>query len=295
MPKTLLQYDVLDRLGEGAKSTIYKVIDPATKRIYALKHVVRKNDKDIRFIEQMEAEFEVSKSFHNPHIRRCYELKINKTMIFKVTEAFLLMELVEGQPLDVVLPRNVVTLVDMFIQTASALHAMHKAGWVHCDIKPINIMITSDGQVKLIDFGQSCKTGTVKERIQGTPDYIAPEQVARKPVTAQTDVFNLGATMYWGITGKTIPTLYTVNKGGDNAILSDALFQTPIQLNPIIPEALSRLIMECIATTAAKRPASMESVIQRLELVKHVMLKKQGIVSNEPSVLAPDLYEDEVI
>jgi serine/threonine-protein kinase len=297
MVKKLLQYDVLDRLGEGAKSTIYKVRDPGSGRIYALKHVVRKNDKDVRFVEQMEAEYAVSQSFHHPNIRRCFELKINKAMIFKVTEAFMTMELVEGLPLDQALPRSMIGIVDVFIQSAAALHAMHKAGFVHCDIKPINIMITDEGSIKIIDFGQSCKSGTVKERIQGTPDYIAPEQVARKPVTAQTDIFNLGATMYWSLTGRTIPTLYTVQKGSENAILSDDLFQTPQQLNPTVPEPFNRLVMECISTSPSKRPASMEVVIQRLELIKHILLKQAGKVQVEHSgaSIAPDLYEDEKV
>src|SRR5947208_10217518 len=121
MAQKLLQYDVIDRLGEGAKSTIYKVKDPTTGRILALKHVVRKEDKDIRFIEQMEAEFEASKSFTHPALRRCFDLKINKTMIFKVTEAFLVMELVEGRPLDVALPRSLLAMLDIFIQTGQAL------------------------------------------------------------------------------------------------------------------------------------------------------------------------------
>ena len=297
MVKKLLQYDVLDRLGEGAKSTIYKVRDPGSGRIYALKHVIRKNDKDVRFVEQMEAEFAVSQAFHHPNIRRCFELKINKAMIFKVTEAFMTMELVEGQPLDQALPRSMIGIVDVFIQSAAALHAMHKVGFVHCDIKPINIMITDDGSIKIIDFGQSCKSGTVKDRIQGTPDYIAPEQVARKPVTAQTDIFNLGATMYWALTGRTIPTLYTVQKGSENAILSDDLFQTPQQLNPTVPEPFNRLVMECISTSPSKRPASMEAVIQRLELIKHILLKQAGKVRVEHSgaSIAPDLYEDEKV
>jgi len=293
MAQKLLQYDVLDRLGEGAKSTIYRVVDPMTKRILALKHVVRKNDKDIRFIEQMESEYEVSKSFTHPNLRRCFDLKVNKTLIFRVTEAFLVMELVEGKPLDVALPRSLIAMLDIFLQTARGLEAMHKAGYVHCDIKPINILITEGSLVKVIDYGQSCKVGTVKERIQGTPDYIAPEQVARKPVTPQTDVFNLGATMYWSVTGRTVPTLYTVNKAGDNSLLSHDLIQTPKQLNPTIPENLSKLIMECVATSPPKRPAGMEQVIQRLELIKYSLLKLEGKVVVEPSALAPDLYEDE--
>jgi serine/threonine protein kinase len=292
MPQKLLQYEVLGRLGEGAKSTIYKVNDPATRRVLALKHVVRKSDKDIRFIEQMESEFEMSKSFNHPNIRRCFELKVNKTMLFKVTEAFLVMELVEGKPLDQALPRDIVGMLDVFLQTAGALQAMHKVGIIHCDIKPINIMITDGTQVKVIDFGQSCKIGTIKDRVQGTPDYIAPEQVARKAVTPQTDVFNLGATMYWALTGRTIPTLYTVGKSGDNALLSHDMIQTPQMLNPTVSDPLDRLIMESISTSPSKRPPGMEQVIQRLELVKYAEQKKQGVVSTEPQVLAPDLYED---
>jgi len=295
MTQKLLQYDVLDRLGEGAKSTIYRVVDPMTKRILALKHVIRKNDKDIRFIEQMESEYEVSKNFTHPNLRRCFDLKLNKTLLFRVTEAFLVMELVDGKPLDVALPRSLTAMLDIFLQTARALEAMHKAGYVHCDIKPINIMITEGSLVKVIDYGQSCKIGTVKERIQGTPDYIAPEQVARKPVSPQTDVFNLGATMYWSVTGRTVPTLYTVNKAGDNSLLSHDLIQTPIQLNPLCPQNLSKLIMECVATSPSKRPATMELLIQRLELIKYALLKQEGKVTVPPSGIAPDLYEDEQV
>ena len=275
MIQKLLHYDVIDRLGEGAGSTIYAVKDSKTGRLYALKHVVRKKDKDIRFIEQMQQEFEVSKNFHHPVLRKNYELKISKTMLLKVSEAFLVMELVNGRPLDSALAQNMLELVDLFIKIAEALRAMHQVGYVHCDLKPINLMRTDDGGVKVIDFGQSCKVGTVKDRIQGTPDYIAPEQVVRRPVTPQTDVFGLGATMYWALSGKTIPTLYTVGKGGENSLLSHDLIKTPADLNPKVPAPLSKLVMECVATSPSKRPQTMDEVIQRLELIKHVLLKEQ--------------------
>src|SRR5215212_1213418 len=213
MVQKLLHYDVLERLGEGARSTIYRVRDPATGRELALKHVIRDDQKDIRFVEQMETEYEISRQFTHPNLRKSYELKIVKTMLVKVAEAFLVMELVDGKPLDVRPPTDMMDILDTFIQAAQALNAMHKMGWAHCDIKPNNILRNDKGVVKVIDFGQSCKIGTVKERIQGTPDYIAPEQVKRKPVSHKTDIFNLGATIYWCLTGKNIPTLYTVNQG----------------------------------------------------------------------------------
>jgi serine/threonine protein kinase len=273
MSQKLLNYEVVERLGEGAKSTIYDVIDPVTKQHFALKHVVRTDPKDLRFIEQMEAEFAISKMFSHPALRRSFDLKIIKTMLVKVNEAFLVMELFDGKALDVYLPPTTLEVVDVFIQAAQGLKALHAMGYVHCDIKPNNILRNKDGLVKVIDFGQSAKIGTVKERIQGTPDFIAPEQVTRKPISTQTDIFNLGATLYWAVTAKHIPTAYTVNKKGENSFLLDSRIDTPSELNPKVPAPLSNLIMECIAQRPQKRPENMDQVITRLELSKHVMTR----------------------
>jgi eukaryotic-like serine/threonine-protein kinase len=288
MAQKLLNYEVLERLGEGARSTIYAVMDPLTKQTFALKHVVREDTKDIRFIEQMENEFAISRQFNHPNLRRSYDLKIIKSMLLKVNEAFLIMELFNGKALDVHLPPSVVDIVDAFIQASHGLKAMHVMGYVHCDIKPNNIMRTDGGLVKVIDFGQSAKIGTVKERIQGTPDFIAPEQVTRRPISVQTDVFNLGATLYWALTGKHIPTAYTVNKKGENSFLLDTRIDTPQDLNPKVPGALSNLVMECISTKAQKRPAEMDQVITRLELAKHVLTRP----TPTPTTAANDALSD---
>jgi eukaryotic-like serine/threonine-protein kinase len=276
MPQKLLNYEVLERLGEGARSVIYAVSDPATHQVYALKHVIRDKPKDIRFIEQMQAEFDVSKQFNHPNLRRSYDLKIIKSLLLKVTEAYLLMELFDGRPLDVRPPANLLEALDTFLKACEGLKSMHALGYIHCDLKPNNILRSDQGDVKVIDFGQSCKVGTVKERIQGTPDYIAPEQVSRQPVSTRTDVFNLGATIYWALTGKNIPTLYTVNKAGENSFLVDDRMQTPHDLNPKVPEPLSNLVMEMVASKPQKRPPDMDAVIQRLETIRHLIQKQQA-------------------
>jgi serine/threonine protein kinase len=275
MAQILLHYEVLEKLGEGARSTIYKVLDTTTRQTFALKHVQRNDAKDIRFIEQMEAEYEISRTFNHTNLRRSFDLKIVKTLLLKVHEAFLVMEYFDGLPLEQGLPTDLLEVLDTFIQTASGLKAMHQLGFVHCDIKPNNILRDRHGRVKVIDFGQSCRVGTVKDRIQGTPDFIAPEQVNRRPVTVQTDVYNLGATLYWAITGRNIPTLYTVNKKGENSFLLDATIPTPIELNPKCPLPVSNVILECISTAASKRPVDMDSVMHRLELGKHVLSKSR--------------------
>src|SRR5437016_4725890 len=185
MAQKLLHYDVLERLGEGARSTIYLVRDPNTGREYALKHVLRTDPKDIRFIEQMETEYAISRQFTHPNLRRSYDLKIIKTMLLKVNEAFLVMELVDGKPLDVAAPRDMMDILDTFIAAAQGLRAMHQMGYAHCDIKPNNILRNTRGEVKVMYFGPSGKIGTGKEWSQGTPYSIDPELVTR-PTTLVT-------------------------------------------------------------------------------------------------------------
>lgn len=273
IPRNLFGYDVVDFLGQGAGSQIYVVSDPRTHQIYALKHVIRKTDKDARFVDQLVAEYEVSRTFAHMNLRKSIDMKLTKTWLGKVTEAALVMELFDGLPMDVQPPRDVPSAVDAFVQAAQGLEALHGAGFVHCDLKPNNILVGPDGMVKVIDFGQACKAGTVKERIQGTPDYIAPEQVKREAVTFRTDVFNLGATMYWALSGRKIPTLFTLKKD-DNSFLLDDKIATPMEINPKVPETLSNLVMECIRTNPSKRPAAMSEVTRRLEIIQHSLNRR---------------------
>jgi serine/threonine protein kinase len=270
--KTLFGYDIIEPLGEGAGSVIYAVSDPSTKQIYALKYVRRKTEKDIRFVEQLEAEHEISRQVSHPGLRKTIDMKYERTMLRKVTSAGLVMELFDGRPLEHELPNDLADLVTVFIRTGEALESLHNLGYIHCDLKPNNIMVGQDLGVKVIDLGQGCKVGTVKERIQGTPDYIAPEQVKCEPLTFRTDVFNFGATMYWALTGQKLPTLYTLKKG-ENSFLLDNTLKSPHDLNEAVPENLSNLVMECVKTNSLKRPADFKEVVPRLEVMHHALTR----------------------
>lgn len=269
-PQSLFGYEVLESIGEGAGSAIFAVSHPETKQIYALKHVVRKTDKHARFIDQLEAEFDVARKCNHPNLRRVIDYHTKKTLLGKVTEAALVMELFDGAPLETNLPRAMTQIIDCFAETGKALECMHTAGFVHCDLKPNNILISKEGVIKVIDLGQACPVGTKKERIQGTPDYISPEQVKCLPVSIQTDIYNLGATMYWALSGRKMPTLFTIQKG-ENSLLSDDLIQAPHLINPMVPEALSNFTMECVRINPKKRPANMGEVVRRLDIINHVI------------------------
>jgi serine/threonine protein kinase len=154
--------------------------------------------------------------------------------------------------------------MNVFHTVAEAVAHINARGFVHADLKPNNIIVDPAGGVKIIDMGQSCPMGTVKERIQGTPDYIAPEQVRREPLDARTDVFNFGATLYWGLTGKPIRTI--LPKDDMIQMVADMRTPPPEDLNPNVPGPLSMLILDCIHSSPAKRPKSMNVVMSRLDL-----------------------------
>jgi eukaryotic-like serine/threonine-protein kinase len=255
---------VVARIGEGALSTIYAVNDPRTQQLYALKHVIPSDEKHLRFIDQLKNEFEVSRLFRHPGLRKSIDLKFRKRLFGGILEAALVMELVDGVTLERSRPADIPGLIDVFQKAGVALAALHHLRHLHCDLKPSNIMRLPDGKVKLIDFGQACPSGTSKKRVQGTPDYIAPEQVRCKTLNYYTDVYGFGATLYWALTSHKVPTLYTVKRSERN-ILKEQNFPRPHELNPSVPEGLSELVMDCVRVNPGYRPESIGEVLKRLE------------------------------
>ncbi len=239
----------------------------------AIKHVVRETPDDERFLAQAENEHTVASRLDHPYLRKSYAIFRARRRL-QTRELALVMEYVDGLILEDALPNRLNTFLTLFERVAQGLHAMHEAGYVHTDIKPRNIMLARGGVVKIIDFGQACPMGHRKDRIQGTPDYIAPEQVRRLPLDRRTDVFNLGATMYWVLTQETYPTAIRGNgkRGGPNTLEVDKPI-APVELNDKIPVSLSNLVMECCQENPDARPADMMQVIERLNVVRQIWNK----------------------
>lgn len=290
----LAGFSVLAEVGRGAASVIYLVQDPKSKQIWALKHVIKNSPKDQRFLDQAEREAEVSARLSHPGLRRVEKCIKNRALL-NVKELFLVMEYVDGISVEKHPPKTLERAVEIFHQTAEALAHMHERGWVHADMKPNNIVVCEDGSVKVIDLGQSCASGTVKERIQGTPDYIAPEQVHLRPITPKTDIYNLGATMYWVLTHKNIPT--AIPKG-DSLVsaLDDKLIERPKpikQLSPRLPDMLAELVMQSVEVDPEKRPESMRWVSDRLGLIYAKLVAERNIRAARRRGVPPPTVEDE--
>lgn len=259
-------FTILKRIGIGARSTIYLAKDEETNAEVALKRVIFQRPEDVRVFEQVENEFKVARRVDHPYIRKCHKLKKIRSML-KVKEMLLSMEYFDGMNLEDCSSLSLGDVLLVFRMIATALNAMHQQGYVHCDIKPNNILMSKTGSIQIIDLGQSCKIGTVKRRIQGTPDYIAPEQVRRKPMNPKTDVFNLGATMYWAMTGKHAPTL--IPKKNKFGVPVTEPRRAPNEIKRKLPANVSNLVMNCIEDDPAQRPANMMAVISRLDLMVH--------------------------
>ncbi len=259
----------MDYLGKGARSTIWRVRERDRNRFYAVKRVFKQPGDDDRYFHQVENEFEVAGKFDHLGLRKCFKLRRVRHWLH-VNELHLYMELCEGLSCQTRRPTSIDRAARIFHDVAKALGHMHAVGYVHADIKPNNIIVDNAGAVKIIDFGQSCPIGTVKDRIQGTPDFIAPEQVRRRPLDPRTDVFNFGAALYWVLTGKAIPTILP-KEGNSVQLVADLAPIPPAELNEHVPQGLDRLVLDCIEMKPSRRPKSMKEVACRLDLIIHTL------------------------
>src|SRR4029077_8096634 len=150
---------------------------------------------------------------------------------------------------------SVPRLVQIFAKIASGLVHMHRRGVFHADLKPNNILLSRTGDVKVIDYGLAWIKGEPKGRVQGTPEYMAPEQARKGLVNEQTDLYNLGATMYrlvtWRHPPSTVPTADGVSM---NEKTFKALLKPVEEFAPQAPCELRELIHKCLEYNPHSRP-----------------------------------------
>lgn len=258
-PSHLAGYEILSRFGEGAGSVIYAGRHPRTNKVYALKHVVRAHPEDQKYLDQAIQEYEVASQLTHEGLRKAIKL-IKKHKWFKTNEVIVVLEPVNGKSLLDHRPEQRKILFHIFRNAAEALMALHDQGYVHADVKPNNILVTANGGVKLIDFGQSCKMGAVKERIQGTPEYMAPEQLNRGALDGRTDIYNLAATLYWCLTGGHVPI-------PDQGKQEDGAFEAKLFGNEAsegLSEGLRRVMVRALCPMKENRLGEMQELFNLL-------------------------------
>ena len=268
MPESIGKFQVLSELGKGAHSTIYQIRRHSDNRQFALKVVPIKGKEDAKFQEQAEHEHRVAQLLDHPNLIKVHALEAQRDWFFRVRKLHLLIEYVNGKTLDQAIKLSMPRLVQVYAKIAAGLMHMHRRGVCHADLKPNNILLSRIGEVKIIDYGLAWIKGEPKERVQGTPEYMAPEQSKHTVVNDKSDIYNFGATMYRLTTLKLPPS--TLALGGGPA-MSGKLFRTllkPVkELAPATPPLLCDLIHHCLEYDPKARPERVSDVLDRLNVV----------------------------
>ena len=262
------KYQVIATLGTGAHSTILHVRRQADSREYALKMVPINDKEDQKFLEQAKHEFRVAQKFDHPNLIKIYCEETQKDWLFRIKKISLLIEYVNGKTLDQVPPMPMPKLAPVAAMVAAGLVHMHRRGVFHADLKPGNILMGKRGEVKIIDYGLAWIKGETKDRIQGTPEYMAPETVRSKSINERTDIYNFGATLYRLVTLKLPPSLAASTESirmGEKAWRS--MFKPVQEWNANVPEPLCDLIHRCMAYKPEDRPERMAKVYEELKQI----------------------------
>jgi len=273
-------YGILSPVGTGAGSVIYKAIHQETGGVVAVKWVARRSRQDDRYVRQAENEWSVCSRLEHFNVVQVREL-IKLRDLFWLRGCALVMEFIDGVRLAECEQLPLAALVECFLQTARALEHIHQGGYAHCDLKPQNILLRSDGVVKLVDFGIAAALGRPRERAQGTVNFIAPEQTEPGEVDRRTDIFGLGATMYRMLTGHTLPTTFLVDTRS-SVQPSQRLWSSITKLNREVPEPLAELVLACIQRRLQERPTSAGEVVERLSVIL------AGLAASESEALAKE-------
>jgi serine/threonine protein kinase len=256
--------EVLSALGQGAKSHVMLVRREADQELYALKIVAVAKRKERKYLAQARQEYRVLQLLNHPNIVRVHSLETETDWLARPRRVKLLLEYVPGQTLDRLTSPGIGTLLKVFEQAADAIAYMHERGIIHADLKPNNIMVGS-GLVKLIDFGLARVSGEpAPDRLQGTPEYMAPETATRKVVDCRTDIFNFGATMYRLLTGLYPPASVGVLPSERSY---REQYRETCEVSHAVPAALGGLVDACLRYQPGERPATMDEVARTLNRI----------------------------
>jgi serine/threonine protein kinase/tetratricopeptide (TPR) repeat protein len=276
--KKLSHYLITEKLGAGGMGEVYKAHDERLDRDVAIKVLREDLASDPERLRRFEQEARAASALNHPNIIHIYDIDKHGSM------PYIAMEYVEGKTLREMLsdgPIPTEKLLQLSTQIAEGLAKAHTAGIIHRDLKPENLMVTSDGYVKILDFGLAkllpqpgadseaatiTKEGTVAGAVMGTASYMSPEQALGKPLDARTDVFSLGAVLYEMTTGR------RAFEGETTAGLFDEVLNktpTPISLlNQDVPTTFDRLVKRALEKVPEKRYPSAKELLAELNATR---------------------------
>lgn len=272
-------YRLEQRLGEGGMGDVYKATQISLGRTVAVKVLSEDLSKDQGFVGRFLEEARAAGRLNHPNIVHVHEVGQDKDRYFYAMEYVSggnIGQLVEGG--GTLEPKQA---VKMILQAAKALEYAEKEGIVHCDVKPDNLMITSDGDVRLADLGIAKHTGELAtsddgEGVFGSPHYMSPEQSRGEAVDHRSDLYSLGCTLYRVLAGRPAFDGKTAREIMEKQVYEEA---TPIRkVNPATPGVLSVIISKLLEKKPGDRYQSASALIKDLEHAQEVIGEKAGPV-----------------
>ena len=260
------RYEIVEKVGNGGMSTVYKAIDKVLKRNVAVKILRDEFTTDEEFIKRFEAEAQSAARLTHANIVSIYDVGVEGNL------HYIVMELIQGKTLKEIIIKERGPLpwkwsVNVAIQIASALEMAHKNNIVHRDIKPHNIIITEDGIAKVTDFGiakaVSNSTITAFGTTIGSVHYFSPEHARGGFTDAKSDLYSLGVVMYEMVTGKVPFDADTPVSVALKHMQEDP--EEPIEINPHVPTAINKIIMKALQKDTTLRYQSASEMLRDLK------------------------------
>jgi hypothetical protein len=262
------RYQVIKRLGRGGVAVVYEVLDTARDRVVALKRPIQRASPDNPLTMLFQREFETLSQLVHPRIIEVYDYQTDEL------GPYYTMELLSGGDLRQRAPMPWREVCRSLCDVCSALALLHSRRFVHRDLTPLNVRCTADGRAKLFDFGAMVQFGRTKH-VVGTPPFIAPEAIHSQAVDGQTDLFSLGATLYFSLVGR---HAYPARTLAELPQLWTCAVVPPSRFVPDIPAALDELVLELLQLEPSERPPTAAVVMERLSAIAGIPLDEALLV-----------------
>lgn len=256
------RYEIIGKVGAGGMSDVYKAKDLTLGRFVAIKVLKPEFSEDLNFVTKFRTEAQSAAGLEHPNIVNIYDVGSEKGM------HYIVMEYVEGITLKTYIEKkgqlSFKEAVSIAIQVGRGIEAAHNKNIIHRDIKPQNIIISTEGKVKVTDFGiaKAASTNTISSDVMGSVHYSSPEQARNGFVDGKSDIYSLGIVMYEMVTGR-------VPFDGDTTVavaiqhLQEEMV-SPSAYAPNLPISMEKIILKCTQKNSDRRYESMTALLTDL-------------------------------
>jgi len=280
------RYQILQTIGTGGMAVVYRAKDLTLERFVAVKILRPDFSRDENFRKRFHQEAKAAANLSHPNIVTVHDFGLDGDRLY------IIMEYVPGTNLKMLIREKSILPIkeanDLMIQASAGVGYAHRAGLVHCDVKPHNMLVSPDGRLKVTDFGISRALSTIQPDeknsiVCGSPQYLSPEQSAGEPPSPASDVYSLGVVYYEMVTGK-LP-FYSNDANELTRLHKEATPVPPTRINPDLSVELEQIILKVMAKEPSGRYRTADQFSRVLQNYNDQFILNNGNNSFPPNIL----------